>query len=550
MKTKLLGVIFWCFLISFSSYCQEVIVSENGLVSKHYTDKVEINFNQKNVDFGSIKAYDAFTNAELRVNLDKSLFQIYTSRAGQIIKVAYLENNIPQVVYLASKSLSTGTINVYFNHPVDTSVATTGNNAVNLGNTVDSKLIQLIDACVSTLDIAIYNSSSPTNTTGIAGAINRAYARGVQVRVIYENSTTSSSPMIPLLNAAIPTLASPVGTSYGIMHNKFVIFDADNADANIPLVWTGSTNWTVAQIDGPDTNSVITVQDQALAQGYKLEFEEMWGSNTTTPNAVNSKFGPFKTNNTPHSYIIGGKTVESYFSPSDGVNAKIISTINSANSDINVATMIMTRSDIANAIITKYNSGITNTNVLVDSQVPTGTQLPNLQTNLASNHAVPYSITNAIMHHKFVVVDNFNSASDPQVLLGSHNWTSSAETKNDENTLIVHDAKIANQYYQAFVYLYNLSSGVLKVEEFDNSTSAFALYPNPTSDVLHIKNKDEIGLSEVGISVSDLLGKNVYRKEFNQFQNEEIDFSNQQKGIYILEIKSGAFSKKYKLFVK
>ena len=124
------------------------------------------------------------------------------------------------------------------------------------------------------------------------------------------------------------------------MHNKFVIFDANNTNPNLPWVWTGSTNWTEAQIEGPDQNNAIAIQDQSLALAYKLEFEEMWGSSTQTPNLAISKFGPYKTDNTPHNFIIGGKKVECYFSPSDNTNTQIIATINSANSDIDIAAML------------------------------------------------------------------------------------------------------------------------------------------------------------------------------------------------------------------
>jgi len=54
------------------------------------------------------------------------------------------------------------------------------------------------------------------------------------------------------------------------------------------------------------------------------------------------------------------------------------------------------------------------------------------------------------MHHKYLIVDNSDPSSDPLLLTGSHNWSSSAEYRNDENTLIVHDATIANIYYQEF----------------------------------------------------------------------------------------------------
>jgi len=399
---------------------------------------------------------------------------------------------------------------------------------------LDDTLISYINACSATLDIAIYNSSSPSATTGIVGAINAAFARGVQVRLIYDGST--SSTMIPLLNPAIPILASPTDTAYGIMHNKFVIFDANASDANKPLVWTGSTNWTTAQIDGPDRNSVIVIQDQALALGYKIEFEEMWGSSTMTPDPALSKFGPDKINNTPHTYNMVGNIVNSYFSPSDNVNSKIIATINTANTDIDVATMLVTRSDIANAIINKYNAGVTDTNLVVDSQNPSGNQITALQSGLAPNHAVVYS-GSGIMHHKFMVVDNYNSASDPLVLLGSHNWSSSAENKNDENTLIVHDLNVANQYYQAFAYLYLFAGGTLGIDQ-NQYEDNLVVYPNPSNGIFSIDSTGNSIFSDVNVDVYDVLGKRIYNNRFSNLSHESIDLTSQATGIYLINVQS------------
>ena len=105
----------------------------------------------------------------------------------------------------------------------------------------------------------------------------------------------------------------------------------------------------------------------------------MWGSTTMIPDTAISEFGSFKTDNTPHHYLIGGKTIDSYFSPSDGANAQIIAAINSADSDINVATMLITRTDISSALINKYNSGILDTNIVTDTQNPSGNQFNTLQ---------------------------------------------------------------------------------------------------------------------------------------------------------------------------
>ena len=309
--------------------------------SLHYSaNKIAIQFENTTTE---IKAFDAFTNNEVAIEKDSAAangFNLKNILPAQILKMQYTTtgaNTKTSTLYLASQSLSTGAIQVYFNHPINTTYAQT-QNALNLSNTLDAKLIEYINACTATLDIAIYNSYSPSGTTGIAGAINAAYARGVKVRIIYDGST--SSVMIPLINPVIPTLASPQSSDYAIMHNKFVIFDANNTNPNLPWVWTGSTNWTEAQIEGPDQNNAIAIQDQSLALAYKLEFEEMWGSSTQTPNLAISKFGPYKTDNTPHNFIIGGKKVECYFSPSDNTNTQIIATINSANSDIDIAAML------------------------------------------------------------------------------------------------------------------------------------------------------------------------------------------------------------------
>jgi len=56
----------------------------------------------------------------------------------------------------------------------------------------------------------------------------------------------------------------------------------------------------------------------------------MFGSTTATPDLSKAKFGPAKSDNTPHEITIGGKRVEIYFSPSDGVNSQLIAHLNTA----------------------------------------------------------------------------------------------------------------------------------------------------------------------------------------------------------------------------
>jgi phosphatidylserine/phosphatidylglycerophosphate/cardiolipin synthase-like enzyme len=48
------------------------------------------------------------------------------------------------------------------------------------------------------------------------------------------------------------------------------------------------------------------------------------------------------------------------------------------------------------------------------------------------------------LHHKLFIVDGDYPDADPTDLTGSHNWSTNAESVNDENTVVVHDALIAN----------------------------------------------------------------------------------------------------------
>ena len=52
------------------------------------------------------------------------------------------------------------------------------------------------------------------------------------------------------------------------------------------------------------------------------------------------------------------------------------------------------------------------------------------------------------MHHKVFVIDN------QSVVTGSFNPTLSADTKNDENLLIMHDEKIAKAFLGEFYSLW------------------------------------------------------------------------------------------------
>lgn len=65
------------------------------------------------------------------------------------------------------------------------------------------------------------------------------------------------------------------------------------------------------------------------------------------------------------------------------------------------------------------------------------------------------------LHHKYMIIDA-DTAFNPTVITGSANWSRNANAINDENTLFIHDARIANQYAQEFYARYEQAGGELE----------------------------------------------------------------------------------------
>jgi phosphatidylserine/phosphatidylglycerophosphate/cardiolipin synthase-like enzyme len=339
------------------------------------------------------------------------------------------------VFAFATQSTSSGKIRVCFNNPVDTTVATI-ENAQFSGVFTNDSIKAYIDKADSTLDIAVYNHSDNM----IANAINDAYERGVRVRYITCESTTTAA--LGTLNSNIPRIERPEGM--GIMHNKFIVVDADVADS--AWVLSGSTNWTSSQIFD-DPNHIIMVQDQSVARTYELEFNEMWGSDGNEPDDENAKFGSNKTNNTPHHFIVNGNDFEVYFSPTDNTTLNISNALKSADDEIDFALLVFTNNQLGTTIAEEHESGV-EVNGIIEQINTEGSEYDFLVeegVNVISHQGFGDSF-----HHKYCIVDHDNTDSDPLVITGSHNWSGAAETNNDENTMIIHDANIANQFFQEF----------------------------------------------------------------------------------------------------
>lgn len=428
----------------------------------------------------------------------------------------------------ATASLSSGKITAYFNQPVDTSVAWTNNAAVYLNRAVDDTLIAYINRAKSSMDIAIYNWNN-SNMSDIAAAVNAAYARGVRVRVVIEGSTLNNS--VSSLNSSIQVIRR--NATQGIMHNKFVVFDVDSPQ--LATVWTGSTNWTDQQVH-LDCNNVVVFEDQSLARAFTLEFEEMFAGN----------FGPSKVDNTPKNFNLNGKLVELFFSPSDDVENRIREEIRTADSDIEVAMMQMTRTAMSGDMIARFNAGAFVAEVVDDTAA--SASAPFLSLKNASPVMAPRILKwtgNGIMHNKYMIVDQNKPNLDALVLTGSHNWSSNANFNNDENTVVIHDPKIANQFFQNWLYIYKQSGGTQYITKTNDLASISSMvYPNPSNGEITLQWGENGNSCDV--SIFELSGKIILKK--NLVGRETVNLPTS--GVYFVRFSNGNKSEVKKILIQ
>jgi hypothetical protein len=447
-------------------------------------------------------------------------------------------------------------IKTYFTQAPDNSFSS-GVKAVYCNNTIFDTLAAYINKAKYTIDIACYEyetwSGDPIYT-----AINNAYSRGVKVRFIQDNGYASKNTGVSKLNASIPVLTSPApgsapcGGSYNIMHNKFVIIDEyATADTTNTYVWTGSPDWDQAMSSG-DYNNVIVFQSKVLARAYTNEFDIMWGDTTHGGKSSSSgKFGPCKPNSGTHKFTIGGSEVELYFSPSDSVNNHIVKEIETAQTDLYCGMFTFTETTDATDIVNEKKAGAFAAAILDNyssgSYTPYTTILPG---GLGSDFQ-GFVSSSYLYHNKYLIVNPSAPCQNPVVLTGSHNWTSSADAENDENTVIVHNDTIANQYLQAFAGDFKTISGssLATTKNPCKPTGIDELATESQLDVFPNPYKGNVTISytlaedtKVTMYVYNIMGERVATLvdgAMLESGQHQFRFNGASSGVYILQVNEG-----------
>jgi len=285
---------------------------------------------------------------------------------------------------------------------------------------VDGPLVKAIDNAKLSIDVAAYSLS--LNSVRIA--LINAYHRGVAVRMVMESSNMDRSDPQALMEAGVPIIGDE---QPGLMHDKFMVIDKSE-------VWVGSMNFTDSGTYD-DNNNMMRILSPRIAENYTTEFEEMFNDNL---------FGENVRAATPHpSVIIDGTDVKNYFSPDDGVLNALVPLLNSAQQSIYFLAFSFTSNELGDIVREKAAAGLTVQGVMEDEQVKSnqGTEYdPFKQAGLD----VRIDGNDGQMHHKVFIID------EKIVVLGSYNFSQSAETRNDENILIIYDEAIAKEFMKEF----------------------------------------------------------------------------------------------------
>jgi phosphatidylserine/phosphatidylglycerophosphate/cardiolipin synthase-like enzyme len=288
----------------------------------------------------------------------------------------------------------------------------------------DGPLAAAIDSARLTVDVAIYSLS----LNSVRDALIHAHKRGVRVRMVMESENLDRSDPQKLKDAGIPILGD---RREGLMHDKFVVID--NSE-----VWMGSMNFT--DTGGyTDNNNLMRIRSVKMAENYTKEFEEMF---------VNDKFGPDVVAETPNPRVTLDDTpIDVYFSPDDGVQAGLLDLVNNAQKSIYFMAFSFTSDEIGSAVRNRAQDGVAVAGVMETEQVKSniGTEFdPFKQASLD----VLQDGNEGQMHHKVMIID------ENTVIFGSYNFTQSAETRNDENLIVVYNEIIAAQFLAEFQRVY------------------------------------------------------------------------------------------------
>jgi phosphatidylserine/phosphatidylglycerophosphate/cardiolipin synthase-like enzyme len=294
----------------------------------------------------------------------------------------------------------------------------------------ETEMLRAIDAARARLDVAAYD----LNLWGLRDALIAAHRRGVSVRVVVEADALDRPEVQALIAAGIPLAADRAD---GLMHQKFVVIDRRQ-------VWAGSMNFTLNGAYRNDNNLLALTGPEAAAV-YEAEFEEMF---------VDGLFGAYSPAGTGTALEVAGPDgrripVEFLFSPDDGARDRIVALLEGTQESVRFMAFSFTSDEIGDALLELATAGIDVRGVFDESQLRSNTG-SEYEWLLGAGLDVRIDGSPDKLHHKVIIIDG------EIVITGSYNFSVSAETRNDENVVIVFDEEVAGVFLEEWERVFAL----------------------------------------------------------------------------------------------
>lgn len=289
---------------------------------------------------------------------------------------------------------------------------------------IDERFVQFVDAATRSLDVAAYEF----DLENVAQAMTRAKARGVAVRMVTDtdtvNATRDAATQKALKTVRDAGITIVPDERSAIMHHKFAVRDGQE-------IWTGSWNFTVGDTYRLNNNAV-RMQSPELARAFTEEFETMF---------VQKKFGAGRARGQVNQPVqVGPMRVQVLFAPEDGVAQKIAERIGQATSQIRFLAFSFTHDAIGQAVRDRANAGVSAAGVF--EKTGSETRFSEMGAMKQAGLDVYQDGNPYALHHKVFVLDGRTT------IVGSFNFSDSADRDNDENLLIVDDPGFAGRYLE------------------------------------------------------------------------------------------------------
>lgn len=446
----------------------------------------------------------------------------------------------------ATKSTNEGTVKIYFNKSVDTTVS---NGVIAEGNVnLSYTLLNRIAYSGYYIDVA---TSHFEDAYDITAALLKAKRDGVIIRFIYDGKQNSNWIDTLIAHGIKVVKRNYDNTTNHHLNTNFWIFDSrcTCSGGNI-YVWTSSAQLKPSSLQN-DKNSAVEINDRTLAYIYTREFDEMWGSFGDNPDTSKSKFGSRKIDNIPHLVNLNGVYAEVYFAPSDSVHLQMKKFYNKSTSSIVFGTYDFNSQSLFDQLYQLRNTR--NIRGIFD----------NSKLNLTFFNSMKgwsdvwTDTSSGMLFHKYIISDPLLNNSHSKVLMGSSDWTNESNLYNDENILIFHSPSLANQYYQEFHQRYKDVSGQsVSINNISNEVpKGFLLYqnyPNPFNSQTVIRFSIP-KILDIKLDIYNSLGEKVFNLVNARYNpgTYEVNFNGSvlSSGVYYYMLSSNNFTNTKKLVI-